>query len=218
MLGLIALGERNRPDFEAAMKRILPGVSFSIAGALDGVSREKLADLADSNGEYPLRVPARDSEWEIPRDRLLTYLCQADAQLRRKGAKCTIIMCAGNFPLLPVRGPIIYPGSVAPAMLKGILTWRDCPKIGLVLPNASQMSFAKVHWENKGFSVQTAWASPKDIDALSRIENAFSINIDTIVLDCMGFGERHVKIVKSITFLPVVSTLHLTLHAAASFL
>jgi len=197
MLGLIALGDSNRPDFEAAMDHLLPGLSFSIAGALDGVNREKLTDLADRNGEYPLRVPACGSEWEIPRDRLLTYLCEADTLLRRKGAECTVLMCAGDFPLLPVSGPIIYPGRVAPLMLKGILARCEHPRVGLILPNMSQMSFAREHWQAKGFNVQTAWASPGNINMLRETVCTFSADIDAIVLDCMGFGDIHLRNIKA---------------------
>ena len=37
VLGLIALGESPRPDFDNAVKSLLPGFPYTIAGALEDV-------------------------------------------------------------------------------------------------------------------------------------------------------------------------------------
>ena len=67
-LGLIALGQKPRPDFEREVKKYLPSCAYQVAGALDELSEKQIEALASTPGEYLLRVPAA-GRWSDPADR-----------------------------------------------------------------------------------------------------------------------------------------------------
>ncbi len=216
MLGLIALGKGSRPDFDDAMRSLLPKVRYSIVGALDSLDESVIASLAEG-GDYLLRVPAYGSSWEIPRDRLLPYVRAADSALRQQGAAVTLLMCAGDFPFLSVGGILLYPGRIMPSLLKAFFPWERSGHIGIILPNETQMRFAAAHWERWGLRVTVDWASPSAVGAVGEAVRRLSPHVDAIVLDCMGFGLRHEQEAGGETDKPVFSSLRGALCIAGSF-
>ena len=215
MLGLLALGKGPRPDFDESMKTMLPGVPYQFIGALDALDECAIAALAGKGGAYPLRVPACGRSWEIPRDRLLPYIREADAALRSRGTSVTLLMCAGDFPPVIAQGPMLYPGRMVPLWIRAVFGEKTSLHVGIVLPNRDQMDFAVPHWERQGFAVMADWASPSVEGEVARAVQRLSRHADVVVLDCMGFGFRHEQEAGMETDIPVFSALRVSLCMAA---
>lgn len=216
-LGIIVLGQTPRPDLASIYKTYLPDVSLSIMGALDGRPHSAIADLAESKGEYPLLVILADGTTrEISLYRLLPLLEGKAARLAAAGAQTTVLMCAGDFPDLKSPIPIIYPGRVVPAVAAGISPTR---RIGIITPNPGQLAPAKAHWEQKGFTVRAAVASPKKPGELeAAAADMQGGELDLVVLDCMGFGPRAAQSFKDRCGRPVICPQRLVARVTAEIM
>lgn len=216
-LGIIVLGQTPRTDLEAIYNTYLPDASLLIGGALDNKSTVEIEELADAGGEYPLLVILADGTTrEISLFRLQPLLEQRASELAAAGAKTAVLMCAGDFPELASPIPIIYPGRVVPAVVSGISQTR---KIGIITPNEGQVGPAKKHWQQKGFTVQTAVASPKKPMELDLAAEFYEDqHLDMVVLDCMGFGPESARLFRQKCAVPVICAQSLVARVTAEFL
>jgi len=216
-LGIIVLGQTPRTDLEAIYNIYLPGASLLIGGALDDIPTAQIDALANAGGEYPLLVILSDGTTrEISLFLLHPLLERKASELAAAGAKTAVLMCAGDFQELESPIPIIYPGRVVPAVVSGISQTR---KIGIVTPNEGQMDSAKKHWQQKGFAVQVAVASPKNPIELDLATEAFKDQeLDLVVLDCMGFGPESARLFRQRCSVPVVCAQSLVARVTAELM
>jgi protein AroM len=188
-LGLITIGQTPRPDIEALFRQHIPDATIRIAGALDGMSPRAIAALA-TPGYYPLLVRLADGTTaQIPRDRLVPLVAEQAQRLAAAGATLIVVLCAGGFPDIDCRVPVLLPGKIVPGVVQSITRTR---RIGVVTPLAEQMPAAQAKWEQDGFQVQITWASPLDH---SEIEHAAALmrdpDLEVVVLDCMGHSAAY---------------------------
>jgi protein AroM len=213
-LGIIVLGQTPRTDLEAIYNTYLPGAHLLIGGALDDKSTSEIEALVDAGGEYPLLVILSDGTTrEISLFRLLPLLERQAEKLAGGGVKTAVLMCAGDFPDLESPIPIIYPGRVVPAVVSGVSKTR---RIGIVTPNPGQVAPAKKHWQQKGFSVLVAVASPKKPTELEfAVETFKDQELDLVVLDCMGFGPESAGLFREKCPVPVICAQSLVARVTA---
>jgi len=202
-VGILTIGQTPRPDLEAVFRRHLPGVELIVRGALDGVSRPAIQELAAAGGEYPLFTILRDgTTCEISLYRLKPLLDEQAKAVAAAGAAVAALMCAGNFPDLASPIPVLYPSRVLSAVVRGVCRGN---KIGIVLPNAGQVGIAVEHWREKGFDATPAVASPKEPAALPEAAKALADpSLELIVLDCMGFPPEEARRMRALCGRPVL--------------
>jgi protein AroM len=202
-VGILTIGQTPRPDLEAVFRRHLPGVELVVRGALDGVSRQVIAEMAAAGGEYPLFTILRDgTTCEISLYRLKPLLDECASAVAAQGAAVSALMCAGNFPELVSPIPVLYPSRVLTAVVRGVCRGN---RIGIVLPNAGQIGEALAHWHEKGFEATAAVASPKDPVALPDAAKALADpGLELIVLDCMGFPPEEARRMRALCGRPVL--------------
>jgi protein AroM len=216
-LGILVLGQTPRPDIERLFGAYLPGVELIVQGALDGLAAGAVDELAGQTGDYPLLVIlAAGTTREIAMDRLAPRLSAAARHAESRGASAAILFCAGDFPDLDCRLPVIYPGRIVPALVGGLSRTR---RVGVITPNPGQVEPARRHWEAKGFRVSVAVASPKDpgaIDAAAaRMQDP---SLELVVLDCMGFAPSAARRMKALARRPVICAQSLVARAAAELI
>jgi protein AroM len=202
-VGILTIGQTPRPDLEAVFRRHLPGVELIVRGALDGVSRQAIQEMAAAGGEYPLFTILRDgTSCEISLYRLKPLLDEQAKAVAAAGASVAALMCAGNFPDLAGPLPVLYPSRLLSAVVRGVCRGR---RIGIVLPNAGQVDIAVEQWREKGFDATPAVASPKDPAALSEAAKALADpGLELIVLDCMGFPPEEARRMRALCGRPVL--------------
>jgi protein AroM len=216
-LGILVLGQTPRTDIEALFAAYLPGTKLLVQGALDGLVTDDIDGLAREKGDYPLLTILSDGTTrEIPMHRLVPLLEDVARQLETRGASAAILFCAGDFPDLDCRLPVIYPGRIVPAMVGAVSRTR---RAGIVTPNPGQREPARRHWEAKGFTVTVTVASPKDpagMDAAAA--HLQDPDLELVVLDCMGFDSKAALRLKALTRKPVLCSQSLVARAAAELI
>jgi protein AroM len=213
-LGILVLGQTPRPDIEKLFAAYLPGIELILQGALDGLAAEAIDDLARQRGDYPLLVILADgSTREISMGLLVPRLSAVARQFQADGASAGILFCAGDFPDLDCRLPVVYPGRIVPALVGGVSRTR---RVGIITPNPGQTAPARRHWEAKNFTVTVAVASPKDPAGLEKAAAQLQDpGLELIVLDCMGFAPPAARRLKELTRRPVVCSQSLVARMAA---
>jgi protein AroM len=216
-LGILLLGQTPRPDIEKLFNAYLPGTELILKGALDGLSTGTINDLAHQPGHYPLFVILTDgSTREISMDVLMPHLVAAARELELRGAAAAVLFCAGDFPDLACRLPVIYPGRIVPAVVSGISRTR---RVGIITPNPGQLDPARRHWEAKKFTITAAVASPRDPAGLEKAARHLQDpHLELVVLDCMGFPPQAARRLKELTRRPVICSQSLVARAAAEII
>ncbi len=202
-IGIITLGQTPRPDFEQVFRRHLPDAKLLVRGGLDDLPQQEIEALAAAGGEYPLFVILRDgSHREISLHRLKPFLDRRAHELASEGAAVTALMCAGNFPELDSPIPVIYPSRILTAVVRGICRGN---RVGVVTPNAGQVTAATSHWTEKGFQPTVTVASPLEPEALPRAAHALADpTLELIVLDCLGFSPDAARRMRALCDRPVL--------------
>jgi protein AroM len=213
-LGILVLGQTPRPDIEKLFAAFLPGTDLMVQGALDGLAIEAIEDLARQRGDYPLLVILADgSTREVSMGLLVPLLSAAARHFEACGVSAGILFCAGDFPDLDCRLPVIYPGRIVPAVVGGISRTR---RVGIITPNPGQLGPARRHWEAKEFTVTVAVASPKDPGGLEKAAAQLQDpGLELVVLDCMGFAPQAARRLKELTRRPVICSQSLVARTAA---
>ena len=216
-LGILVLGQTPRPDIERLFSAYLPGTELIVQGALDGLAAGAIDDLAGRKGDYPLLVILADGTTrEISMDLLAPRLSAIARQFETLGVAAAILFCAGDFPDLDCRLPVIYPGRIVPALVGGVSRTR---RVGIITPNPGQVEPARRHWEAKGFSVSLAVASPKDPGAIETAAAELrDPGLELVVLDCMGFAPPAARRLKALTRRPVICSQSLVARTAAEII
>ena len=188
VLGLVTIGQTPRPDFLAVFGAAAPHAEVRLAGALDGLSRADVQRLAARGDDYPLLVRLADGgSAELPLDALHPRVEDCAVSLAATGASLVVILCAGGFPEVRCGVPVLLPGAVVPAVVRGLV---GAGPVGVVTPNAAQVPFAAAKWRADGVEARVTHASPlchDDIAAAAAVMADPALR--AVVLDCMGHDD-----------------------------
>ena len=118
------------------------------------------------------------------RTRLVPHIERALAELHDRGARLTVLLCAGGFPDLRSRAPVLVPGRLLPGLVRA-MTVRG--PLGIVTPIEGQVNAARAKWRADGFDVRVTFASPFDAQEIDRAAaDMRDPSLELVVLDCMG--------------------------------
>ena len=202
-VGLLSLGQTPRPDLATSVEHFLPGAKILVKGGLDDLSPEDTVTLALDPGTYPLMVLLADrSSLEVDMKRLIPLLAHKVEELYREGADYAVLMCSGGFPAFTANIPVIRPVSLLLAFAE---TAAPRKRVGIINPIASQQRPAAVHWEQQGFTVHSAFASPFEPEAVcAAAQKLAAQGVECIVLDCMSFTEELRTVVQKNITIPIL--------------
>ncbi len=202
-IGVLALGQTPRPDFEKIMSRHLKKVEVIIRGGLDGLSRINIDEIASAGGDYPLFTILRDGAIrEISLYKIKPLLEIKIQGMVSEGITLAALMCTADFPYLESPIPILYPGRILKGVAQGI---SQSKRIGVIIPNEGQKVAATKSWEDNGFYPKVFVAPPTDVDAIKMASFEFDDPcIELIVLDCMGFSPAEAKRIRGLCKKPVL--------------
>jgi protein AroM len=191
LVGAVTIGQAPRPDLLEALRARLPDdVEVVEIGALDALAAE---DLPERPGAYPLTTQLRDGRPVTLDEAFLAPHVQAaiDAAEER-GARVTLLLCAGGFPALRARGLLVRPFEAAAAELRAL----GARRIGVVVPIAGQAVPAERKWRVAGFEPIVLLGPPSSVDVPT--------GIDALVLDFVGHPVGVVDALRTRCAVPVV--------------
>ena len=168
----------------------MPSVDIRLLGALDGIDIGVIHRLARSDHPYPLHAKLADGATvDIPMNILLPMVTERAHQLTNWGAQLVVVLCAGGFPELDCRVPVLLPGKLVPAVVGTLTRTR---RIGVVTPISGQVEAARAKWQSDGFWVHVAHASPYQRGELRTVATELADpSLELVVLDCMGHGTEY---------------------------
>ena len=195
VLGTLTIGQAPRPDVVPIIDRYIPAEVRRIhRGVLDGLSHAEIeARYKPEGGEPELVTRLQDgTEITLSRARMKDGVQQALAALEAEGRDAILLLCTGTFDGLGCKKAwLIEPDHIIPAMVAGLVEQHQ---LGVLVPIASQIGSESGKWRVLHrppiFAAASPYGGTEDalVDAGKQLE---AQGADAILLDCIGFTERH---------------------------
>ena len=204
LIGLLTVGQSPRPDMTADLLPLLgEAADFREAGALDGLTKEEILSMAPVGEEDRLVTRLRSGESVVLADRLVPALLQEKiTALERQGVSLIVLLCTGTFPPFESRVPVLYPWSV----LKGIVP-AAAPRrrLAVVIPSAEQVSAWHRRWDSLLSLAEVLVIDPYTAEGTETAARRIrELDVDAVVLDCMGYPEELRQRLRALTERPVI--------------
>lgn len=194
-LGTLTIGQAPRPDVVPIIDRHVGAQVRRIhRGVLDGLSPPDIdARYRPEPGEAALVTRLQDgSVVELSRGRMRDGVQRALWQLEDDGCDAILLLCTGTFDGLECRRAwLIEPDHIIPPMVAGLVEQRQ---LGIIVPIASQIASEHGKWSALGKPPIYGAASPYSQGPEAAVPVARDLKqrgAKAILLDCIGFTERH---------------------------
>ncbi|HTT80113.1 MAG TPA: AroM family protein [Stellaceae bacterium] len=195
ILGTLTIGQAPRPDVVPIIDaHVPPAVRRLHRGVLDGLGRADIdRRFGAAPGEAALVTRLLDgSVVTLSRRRMEDGVQQALAALEDVGCDAILLLCTGTFDSLDCRRAwLIEPDHVIPPLVAGLLVRR---RLGVVVPIAGQIASESGKWRILARPPLFAVASPYSDTPEALVAAGADLKArgaEAIVLDCIGFTERH---------------------------
>lgn len=195
VLGTLTIGQAPRPDVVPIIDRyVSDDVRRIHRGVLDGMTHAEIAARYKPEGGEPELVTRLQDGTEVvlSRARMKNGVQQTLAALEAEGCDAILLLCTGTFDGLACnKAWLIEPDHIIPAMVAGLVEKRQ---LGIIVPIASQIGSERGKWRPLHrapiFAAASPYAGSDDalIDAGKELK---ARGAEAILLDCIGFTERH---------------------------
>ncbi|CAG9260264.1 AroM family protein [Paraburkholderia unamae] len=209
-LGTLTIGQAPRADITPILDAHLPAALPRVhMGVLDGLTREAIETrYAPQPGNATLVSRLLDgSSVVIDKPAVRAVLQEKIDALAAQGCDVVLVLCTGEFHGLEGRAAwLIEPDRIVPPAAAALAGERQ---VGIVVPLASQIDSEFRKWAGLHRAPICAAASPyRNADETGELIAAArqlrDEGADLLILDCMGFVERHRQIVQEASGLPVI--------------
>lgn len=194
-LGTLTIGQAPRADITAILDAAIDAaVPRRHAGVLDGKDRTEIArDFATRPGQAVLITKLLDgTSVVIDRDRTEEAAQAKLAMLEAEGCSTILMLCTGHFATLTCEtARLVEPDRILPPAVAALIG-QD--RLGIIVPLASQVESEASKWQPLAQPPIFAVATPYG-DATGGVARAAAElrqrGARILLLDCMGFVERH---------------------------
>lgn len=205
-IGAVTIGQSPRVDVTPDILPILGDeIELLQAGALDGLTRKEIEDMAPGPEDYVLVSRLNDGSFaKFGESFILERMQNCIYKLEEQGVSLIMIFCAGSFPdVFQSSVPLIYPAKILNGLAKAL---SKNSNIIVITPDEQQIQQAYDQWGPIMKEVTPIPANPYgDINEVYKAaEVAKDIAADLIVMDCIGFTREARRIVSMITGKPVL--------------
>ncbi|MBV9825502.1 MAG: AroM family protein [Alphaproteobacteria bacterium] len=194
-LGTLTIGQAPRPDVVPIIDRhVAARVRRVHRGVLDGLPHAEIeARYKAQAGEAALVTRLKDGTVvELSRERMRDGVQRGLALLENDGCDAILILCTGTFEGLTCRRAwLIEPDHIIPPMVAGLIEHRQ---LGIIVPIASQIESEHGKWHTLDRPPIFATASPYSDGPERMLSAARELQrggAAAVLLDCIGFTERH---------------------------
>ena len=205
-IGAITIGQSPRVDVTPELQAVLgPEYEFIEGGALDGLTRAQVAELAPKPGDYVLVTRMADGgpSVQIAEHHILPRMQGQIDRVIAAGADVVALLCTGEFPPFQSSKLLVKP---QPVLHHFVAALAEGKRLGVVIPAPEQVEHAIPRWKPVAGEVRVEAGSPyADISQLERaVEALKGWEADMIVLDCMGFTTAMKARAAEIAKVPVI--------------
>ncbi|HLT57247.1 MAG: AroM family protein [Limnochordales bacterium] len=204
-LGLVTIGQSPREDLAAHLRPYLTGdIELVQAGALDGLAPDELAQLSPAPEEATYITKLRDgTSVTVATARLMPYVRGAVRRLEARDVSAILLLCTGRFPPLGRSRLVVEPERVIGRLVDALRPRR----LGVLVPLGRQAEQMGRKWQKGARQVFVESASPYDDDLVAfdaAVEGLARRQPDLVVLDCMGYAQRHWRRAQELLPCPVL--------------
>lgn len=208
-LGTLTIGQAPRPDIAPILAQHLPPHTVCIHnGLLDGLTRDVIeTHYAPEPGEATLITRLLDgSSVVVSKPKVLGLMNLKIASLHAQGCDFILLLCTGAFEGLHDDGAwLIEPDLIVSPSVAALAGERQ---VGIIVPLQSQVASEAHKWRALVKAPICAVASPYAGDTAAAVTRAArelkEQGADLLVMDCMGFVERHREAAAAASGLPVL--------------
>jgi protein AroM len=195
ILGTLTIGQAPRPDVVPIIDRHVPERVRRIhRGVLDGLGYDEIASRYMAGpGEAALITRLHDgSAVELSRARMRGGVQEALYALEAEGCDVILILCTGTFEgLRAEKAWLVEPDHVIPPLVAGLV---ERHQLGIIVPIASQIGSESGKWRPLPgpplFDAVSPYTDGPEA-VLATGERLRERGAEAILLDCIGFTERH---------------------------
>ncbi len=217
----LTIGQSPRTDIMPLLLEYLPEEQIAHSGLLDGLTPGQIAEqYAPSDGEKVLVSRLTDgSQVTLAASKVERGLQKRILQLEDEGVSTILLLCTGEFGKLYASEAILLePDRIIPPLIEAIV---DGHQVGIVVPVAEQIQEQANKWKNLTQPPCFAVASPYLASDETLIDAALSLQeqgADVVVLDCIGYHQRHRDFLQKLLGIPVLLSNVLVAKLAAELL
>ena len=221
ILGTLTIGQAPRPDVVPIIDRYIASRVRRIhRGVLDGLSHAEIkARYRPDPGEPALVTRLQDgSTVELSRARMRDGVQDLVRLLENEGCEVILLLCTGIFEGRECRRAwLIEPDHLIPPLVAGLIGQRQ---LGIIVPIASQIASECGKWHSLArppiFDTVSPYSQPPEA-AIPVGRDLKERGAEAILLDCIGFTERHRDALAEIG-LPVILSNAIAAKAAGELL
>lgn len=213
-LPVFVIGQAPRPDLAAEIAAATPGLPIAMRGALDGLSRAEIAQLAPRDGADTLFTILPDgASVSISK----TAVTQRMKAMLEETHGPVLLACTGAFKGLPERPGLVQPSAVLNGLAAALLPRG---KLGLFVPLPEQAEALGGSRAREGLTLAVHALRPHS-DAATReaaMARMAQEKPDLLVLDCISYTRADKAAAVAALDCPVLLSVAVAAHAAACLL
>lgn len=187
-VSLLVIGQAPRPALEREFQsRLGEGVEISAIGALDGMSRQEIAECPPKSGSDTLYTTLPDGSSTLLSKALVTERLVARLKDEKlDSGSVNILCCTGKFAALEEAGVLLASDIVTGAIMASV---KPGARFGLFIPNEGQIGNAVGRWADQGIEAHViALAPDSDGETIDRAAKKMAVfNPDLVLYDCMSY-------------------------------
>lgn len=217
-VGTLTIGQAPRPDVTPILEAHLPtGTPCVHAGVLDGLTLEQVEQRYGHRPGDRLLVSRMLDGRPVRLDatRIENGIRIGLTALEARGCDILVLLCTGTFrDLACERAWLLEPDRLIPPFVGTLLGDR---RLGVIVPDEAQAASEGGKWAGLAHTPVFGAASPyrDDPDAVAAAARSVACaGASAIVLDCIGFTERHRHIAAEAAAVPVLLSNAIVARAA----
>jgi protein AroM len=205
-VGTLTIGQTPRVDIIPEIQKVM-GSTIEIVekGALDGLDLEEVKRFYPCQDDFILVTRMKDgTEVKVAERYILERMKQCIADFQKEPVELILLLCTGEFPEIQSSKILLRLDRIMLQIVRGIL---ERGKLGAIVPSPDQIPALRKRWEKIGLEVHVEAVSPyagTDEQLKATANRIKALDVDLVILDCLGFGVRTKVLFKEITGKPVL--------------
>lgn len=210
---MLTIGQGPRHDLVAELTAVLGDRPVEVEGALDGLSVEAIGQLGPISDADALHTRLPDDVDVVISKKAVTD--RLGALIEQSGHRLTIVACTGRFTGLPERPNLLFPSAVLDGLIDATLPTGY--RLGVLVPIPEQIELF-TELRGRPDRPATVVSVKPGTDPTAAAEQLRAAAVDLVVLDCFGYDQDLMAVVREVTGRPVLSAVRATAALAAELL
>ncbi|MGB9097501.1 AroM family protein [Erwinia sp.] len=220
-LATLTLGQAARSDLHPLLLENLPEEQIAHVGLLDDLTLEQIQQKYSVTGNEKVVMTRLEDGTHVvlSASKVEEALQNQILELERQGFETILMLCSGQYKNLFTDSAILLePYRILPPLVDAITGGHQ---VGIVVAREEYIAEQAYKWQSLAqmphFAVASPWETSDDdlIDAALHLQEQ---GADVVVLDCLGYHQRHRDFLQKLLGIPVLLSNVLIAKLAAELL